>query len=97
MWHWVVAGATSDSDWLAGGVEKLLDRKLAATAIARSVRDERRSVREIVLERGLLGADEFDQLVSHETVMRLGAPPRPESDPPSGPPSDDPPTGGKGQ
>ena len=30
MWHWVVAGATSDSDWLTDGVEKLLERKLAA-------------------------------------------------------------------
>jgi hypothetical protein len=31
VWHWVGAGATSDSDWLTGSVEKLLDRKLAAT------------------------------------------------------------------
>jgi hypothetical protein len=31
IWHWMGEGARIDSDWLNGGVEKLLDRKLAAS------------------------------------------------------------------
>lgn len=30
IWHWMGEAARCDSDWLNGGVEKLLDRKLAS-------------------------------------------------------------------
>ncbi|MCL4193155.1 MAG: aspartate ammonia-lyase [Thermoguttaceae bacterium] len=46
-----------------------------ATELALASRTEGRSVREVVIERGLLSADEFDELVSPEQVTRLGSGP----------------------
>jgi aspartate ammonia-lyase len=46
----------------------------AATEVARAARENGKSVREIVLERGLISGPEFDQLISPERVMRLGHP-----------------------
>jgi aspartate ammonia-lyase len=46
----------------------------AAQDIAQAAHQAGRGVREIVLERGLLSADEFDALFSAEAVTRLGTP-----------------------
>jgi aspartate ammonia-lyase len=45
-----------------------------ATQIAQAVQSEHKTVREIVVERGILTAAEFDELISPENVMRLGSP-----------------------
>ena len=50
----------------------------AATDVARAARAASKSVREVVIERGLLSAEEFDRGVSPERVMRLGSPPEEE-------------------
>jgi aspartate ammonia-lyase len=44
----------------------------AATEVANAARQDGRSIREIVLERGLVSAAEFDELISPERVLRLG-------------------------
>jgi aspartate ammonia-lyase len=46
----------------------------AATEVAHAARESGKSVREIVLERGLVTGPEFDELISPERVMRLGYP-----------------------
>ena len=46
----------------------------AATEVARLAQAEGRSVRQVVLEKRLLTAAQFDYLVSPENVMRLGSP-----------------------
>ncbi len=45
-----------------------------ATALAQALRKEEQSLRELVVERKLATAEEFDQLVSPESVTRLGTP-----------------------
>ncbi len=44
-----------------------------AQEAARAAAAEGRSVKQVVVERGWLAADEFDALISPETVMRLGS------------------------
>jgi len=46
----------------------------AAEEIAEAARREQRSVREVVIETGILTAEQFDRLISPENVMRLGSP-----------------------
>jgi aspartate ammonia-lyase len=46
----------------------------AAQGVAEAARGEHKSIREVVLERGLLTASQFDELISPEAVMRLGSP-----------------------
>ncbi len=43
-----------------------------AQAVARTARDESKSVRDVAIEQGLLSPEQFDQLVSPEAVNRLG-------------------------
>jgi aspartate ammonia-lyase len=57
----------------------------AAQALAEDARLHNRPIRELVIERGLLNSAEIDQLISPESVMRLGSPPPPPP-PPEGPP-----------
>ncbi len=45
-----------------------------ATALAQALRSEEKSLRELVVERKLATAEEFDQLISPESVTRLGTP-----------------------
>ncbi len=45
-----------------------------ATALAQALRTEKQSLRELVVERKLATTEEFDQLVSPESVTRLGTP-----------------------
>ena len=47
----------------------------AAQDVASAARAEQKTVRAIVLERGLLTAAQFDDLISPEAVMRLGSRP----------------------
>jgi aspartate ammonia-lyase len=49
----------------------------AATQVATEARDTGKTVRELVIEKGLLAAEQFDALVSAEAVMRLGSPMNP--------------------
>jgi aspartate ammonia-lyase len=51
----------------------------AAQSVAEASRSEGKTVRQIVLERGLLTAQQFDELISPEAVLRLGSPPKAES------------------
>jgi aspartate ammonia-lyase len=46
----------------------------AATLVAQEARDTGKTVRQLVIEKGLLAAEQFDALVSAEAVMRLGSP-----------------------
>jgi aspartate ammonia-lyase len=46
----------------------------AAQSVAEGARAEGKSIRAVVLERGLLTAEKFEELISPEAVMRLGAP-----------------------
>jgi len=46
----------------------------AAQEVAMAAQRDGKTIREIVLARGLLTTDEYDQLISPETVMRLGSP-----------------------
>lgn len=48
----------------------------AAEEVALASKAENKSVRRIVIERGLLTGDEFDELISPESVTRLGSPPK---------------------
>ena len=48
----------------------------AATAVAAEARAAGKAVRQLVVEKGLLTAEQFDALVSAEAVMRLGSPPK---------------------
>ena len=61
-------------DGATATVTALVDRLGYATAgaIAAAMRASGRSARTLVLERELLSAEEFDQLLSAEAVMRLG-------------------------
>jgi aspartate ammonia-lyase len=43
-----------------------------ACLVSAAAADQRQSIRELVVQRGILTAEEFDQLVSPEQVMRLG-------------------------
>ena len=45
-----------------------------ATALAQALRTDEQSLRELVVERKLATAEEFDQMVSPESVTRLGTP-----------------------
>jgi aspartate ammonia-lyase len=47
----------------------------ATTELVRGSRETGKSLRELVIERGLMSAERFDALVSPERVMRLGSPP----------------------
>ena len=47
-----------------------------ADEVARAAMAEGRSIREVVLSRGLMTAEAFDQWISPERVMRLGFPPK---------------------
>ncbi|MBN1593726.1 MAG: aspartate ammonia-lyase [Candidatus Coatesbacteria bacterium] len=47
-----------------------------AGEIARLARQQKCTIREIVLDLKLMSSDEFDQMISPEAVMRLGTPPR---------------------
>jgi aspartate ammonia-lyase len=49
----------------------------AATLVAQEARDTGKTVRQLVVEKGLLSAEQFDALVSAEAVMRLGSPMNP--------------------
>lgn len=46
----------------------------AAQSVAAAARAEHRTIRAMVVERGLITSEQFDQLVSPEAVMRLGSP-----------------------
>jgi len=46
----------------------------AATAVAAEARTAGKTVRQLVVEKGLLTGEQFDALVSAEAVMRLGSP-----------------------
>ena len=46
----------------------------AAQSIAKAAREEGRSIRDLVLQRGLLSPEKFSQLMSPENVTRLGTP-----------------------
>jgi aspartate ammonia-lyase len=48
----------------------------AATAVAAEARAAGKTVRQLVVEKGLLTGEQFDALVSAEAVMRLGSPPK---------------------
>ncbi len=50
-----------------------------ATELIRTLLLQGGSLRELVLERGLVTGEEFDQLISPETVTRLGSPAKKES------------------
>jgi aspartate ammonia-lyase len=45
-----------------------------AAEVAETARAERKTIRQVVVEQGLLTAAEFDELVSPESVTRLGSP-----------------------
>jgi aspartate ammonia-lyase len=45
----------------------------AAEAVARAAQAEGKTVRQVVLEQGLLTADQFDQAVAPDSVTRLGS------------------------
>ncbi|HVP13350.1 MAG TPA: aspartate ammonia-lyase [Phycisphaerae bacterium] len=46
-----------------------------AQTVAEAARTEGKTIRAIVVERGLLTSQQFDELISPEAVMRLGSPP----------------------
>ncbi len=48
----------------------------AAEGVARDARRSGKSIREVVVERGLLSAEQYDRRLSPEAVTRLGSPPR---------------------
>ncbi len=50
-----------------------------AQAVAACARKEGKGIRAIVLEQGLLAPEEFDRLISPESVTRLGTPPSEEN------------------
>lgn len=50
----------------------------SAQEIAAAARESGRSIRQVVLERGLLTAEDFEEMVSAESVTRLGSPLRKE-------------------
>ncbi len=64
-----VEGATAT---LTSLMEKLTHEQ--AAAVAEQARAEKKSIRQVVIERGLLTGEEFDQLSSPQSVMRLGYP-----------------------
>ncbi len=82
--RWCVAGIEANAqhcrDQVHGStatVTALVERigYETATELALASRTEGRSIRDLALERGLLTADEFDELVSPERVTRLGSGP----------------------
>jgi aspartate ammonia-lyase len=50
----------------------------AAQEVTVAARKEGKSVRRIVIERGLLTGEQFDEIISPENVTRLGSPPKQE-------------------
>jgi aspartate ammonia-lyase len=64
------AGAHAGTAVLTALIERI--GYAAATEAAQAAASEKRSVREVLLGRGVLSADEFDELVSPEHVMKLG-------------------------
>ncbi|HAU38647.1 MAG TPA: aspartate ammonia-lyase [Phycisphaerales bacterium] len=50
-----------------------------ATEIAAEAARAGKTVRQLVLDKGVLTAEQFDELTSPESVTRLGSPPRPET------------------
>ncbi len=52
----------------------------AAQKVSEEARAEGKSIRDVVLEKGLLDAESFDESVSAESVMRLGSPLRKEKE-----------------
>ena len=58
---------------LTGIVERIGYER--ATDVAEAAAAQRRTIRELVLERGLMSADEFDELISPQRVMQLGSRP----------------------
>jgi aspartate ammonia-lyase len=56
----------------------------AAQAIAGAARAEGKSIRVVIVERGVLTSEQFDALISPEAVMRLGMPPRQDGKPSPG-------------
>ncbi|MBP7935098.1 MAG: aspartate ammonia-lyase [Phycisphaerae bacterium] len=50
----------------------------AASELAAATGKDGKTIRQIVLERGLLTAEEYDELLSAEAVTRLGSPRKPE-------------------
>jgi aspartate ammonia-lyase len=51
----------------------------AAQSMAEAARREGKTVRDVVIERGLMTPERFDELISPESVMRLGSPARQEN------------------
>ena len=45
-----------------------------AAAVANQARAEGKSIKQVVIERGLISAEEFGKLISPHNVMRLGHP-----------------------
>jgi len=69
-----IAGATATATAL---VERI--GYYAAQDVAQAARREGRSIRDIVIERGLLSGEEFDELLAPESVNRLGSDLRPQT------------------
>jgi fumarate hydratase class II len=44
-----------------------------ASEVAKRAQDEGMTIREVVLDEGLVTADEFEQLITPEAVTRLGS------------------------
>ncbi len=65
-----VSGATATVTALVQSIGYEKAGKIAARAVS-----EHRPIRDIVVEEGLLTGEEFDRLVSPESVTRLGSPP----------------------
>lgn len=63
------------------GVTALVERigYAQAQSLVQEVREGKAGLREIVLAKGLLSAEEFDTLVSPEAVTRLGSPDEPQA------------------
>ena len=81
--RWCVAGLQADQARCRQHVETATATLTAlvevigydvASAVAAQATATGKSIRELILERGLLSAAQFDQAVSHERIMRLGSP-----------------------
>ena len=66
-----VEGATATLTALVGSIGYE-----AAEQVARAAHDQHRPIRDVVIERGLLTAEQFDALIVPEAVLRLGTPDR---------------------
>ncbi|MGD8451744.1 MAG: aspartate ammonia-lyase [Phycisphaerae bacterium] len=67
-----VESSTAVATALVGTLGYAAVQDLAATA-----RAEHKTIRQLILARGLLTESEFDQLLTPEAIMRLGSPPKP--------------------